>query len=113
MADWKSNESQQRGETVHPDNPPNAVVKPELRKSAAVAVPGMFYFLGPVAVMVLVALFALWFMNTREEADDRAVPTTGIEQEAPAHRATPGGGSTDPQHGSAESESEFRGGDKP
>ena len=31
MAEWKSNESQQRDECVRPDNPPNAVVEPELR----------------------------------------------------------------------------------
>jgi hypothetical protein len=100
MAVWNSNESQQRDETVRPDNPPNAVVEPELRKSAAFAVPGMFYYLGPVAVIVMVALFALWFLNTREEAQERAVPTTGIEQEA------------EPQYDSPEDEREFRGGDQ-
>lgn len=60
----------------------------------------------------MVALFALWFMNTREEAEDRAVPTTGIEQEAPVHRDTPGGVNPKPQHGSPEDEREFRGGDQ-
>lgn len=99
MADWKSNESQQRDETLHPDNPPRAVVRPELRKSAAFAVPGMFYYLGPVAVVVIVALFALWLLNTREDAEDQAVPTTGIEQEA------------EPQFSSPADEREFRGGD--
>ncbi len=92
MADWKSNEAES-----------------ELRKSAVVAVPGMFYYLGPVAIIVMVALFGLWFLNTREEAEDRAVPTTGIEQEAPD---TPGGGNPEPQHGSTGDEREFRGGDQ-
>ena len=111
MSDSKSNESQQRGETVNPENPPRAVVEPELRKTAVFAVPGMFYYLGPIAVMVLVALFALWFLNTREEAQDRAVPTTGIEQDAPAHQDTPGGINPDPQHETTEGEREFRGGE--
>lgn len=78
----------------------NDLVEPELRKSAAVVVPGMFYYLAPVALVVIVALFALWLLNSREDAQERAVPTTGIEQEA------------EPQHDSPEDEREFRGGDQ-
>jgi hypothetical protein len=91
MSEWKSNESQQR------------------EKSAAVAVPGMFYYLGPIAVIVMVALFALWLLNTRDEAQERMVPTTGMDHEAPD---TPGGINPEPQHESTGDELEFRGGDQ-
>ena len=110
MAEW--NKSQQREETVDPHNPPNAVVDPAVRKSPAVAVPGMFYVLAPVGIVILVIVLAMVFWNSREDVNERAVPTTGIEQEVPAHRETPGGGSPEPSHGSSESEQEYRGGDQ-
>jgi hypothetical protein len=110
MAEW--NESQQRGETVHPDNPPRAVVKPELRKSPAVAVVGMWYYLAPLAIIIIIVVMALMFWNSREDVNDSAVPTTGIEQEAPAHQDTPGGINPEPRHETTEGEQEYRGGDQ-
>jgi hypothetical protein len=108
----ESNKSQQRGETVAPQNPPNAVVEPELSKTAVFAVPGMFYYLAPVGIIILVIVMALMFWNSREDVNERAVPTTGIEQEAPAHQDTPGGNNPEPRHNSTESEQEYRGGDR-
>ena len=112
MADWNSNESQQRDETVHPDNPPRAVTRPELRKTALFAVPGMWYFLAPVAIIILVLVMAVMFWNSRQDVNEGAVPTTGIGQEAPAHQDTPGGVNTDPQHDTTQGEQEFRGGNQ-
>ena len=110
MAEW--NKSQQRGETVDPHNPPNAVVEPELSKTAVFAVPGMFYYLAPVGIIILVIVVALMFWNSREDVNDRAVPTTGIEQEAPAHQDTPGGNTPESRPSSTENEIEYRGGDQ-
>jgi hypothetical protein len=102
--------SQQRGETVHPDNPPRAVVEPELSRTPVFIVPGLWYYLAPVGIIVLVIVMAMLFWNSREEVNERAVPTTGIEQEGPAERDTPGGFNPDPQHDSPQGEQEYRGG---
>src|SRR5688572_28847571 len=107
----ESDKSQQRGETVDPHNPPNAVVEPELSKTAVFAVPGMWYYLAPVGIIVLVIVMAMMFWNSRDDVNEGAVPTTGIGQEAPAHRDTPGGTNPEPRQGSTENEIEYRGGD--
>ena len=105
------NKSQQRGETVYPHNPPRAVVEPELSKTPVFIVPGLWYYLAPVGIVVLVIVMAMMFWNSRQDVNEGAVPTTGIGQEAPAHRDTPGGQNPDPRHNSTESEQEYRGGD--
>ena len=109
MAEW--NKSQQRGETVDPHNPPNAVVDPAVSKSPAVAVPGMFYVLAPVGIILVVIVLAFVFWNSRDDVNEGALPTTGIEQ-SPAHRETPGGGDPASSPGSSESEQDYRGGDQ-
>lgn len=87
MAEHYARDPERRAETRDPDNPPNAVVEPELRKTPVFAVAGMWYYLGPLALMVLVVVFALIFLAGRDDGDDEgAVPTTGIEQEAPSHQ---------------------------
>ena len=106
------NKSQQRGETVDPHNPPRAVTEPHLSKTAVFAVPGMWYYLAPIGVVILVIVMAVLFWNSREDVNEGAVPTTGIEQEAPAHQDTPGGINPDPRHDTTGSEQEYRGGDR-
>src|SRR5687768_2060235 len=110
MAEW--NKSQQREETVHPDNPPRSVVDPEIRKAPAFAVVGMWYYLAPLAIIIIVVVMGLMFWNSRDDVNESAVPTTGIEGEAPAHQDTPGGINPDPRHETTEGEKEYRGGDQ-
>ena len=110
MAEW--NKSQQRGETDDPHNPPTAVTDRKLRLTPLFAVPGMWYYMAPIGIVVLVIVMAMMFWISRQEINEGAVPTTGIEQEAPAHQDTPGGIDPSPQHETTESELEFRGGDQ-
>jgi hypothetical protein len=110
MAEW--NKSQQRGETVDPHNPPKAVTDRKPRMMPAFAVPGMWYYLAPIGIIVLIIVMAMMFWMSRQEVNEGAVPTTGIEQESPAHQDTPGGINPDPRHDTTESEQEFRGGDQ-
>ena len=109
MANWDNRDPEQRHETVEPQNPPNSVIDPELRKSPAFAVVGIWYYLGPIAIVVLVIVFALMFLRARDNSDEGAVPTTGMEQEAPAQRQTPGGFEPAPRPDRTEEELERRG----
>lgn len=109
MAEHDNRDSQQRDETVHPENPPRAVVEPNWRKTPAFAAPAMWYYLGPIALMLLVVVFAIIFLATRDEGEEGAVPTTGIEQEAPSHQETPGGFDPVPQHDETQDELDYRG----
>ena len=86
-------------ETVDPQNPPSAAVP-------AMAVPTMWYYLGPIVLILLVAGLAifLWARDDRN-APDELVPTTGTYQED-----TPGGRSPDPRPRNSQQEEEFRGG---
>jgi hypothetical protein len=73
---------EQYEETVHPDNPPNSIAGP------ASVVAGMWYYLGPLAVGVLILLIALWFAFGGDPASSQepgATPTSG--QQAPADPA--------------------------
>lgn len=112
MAQWNRDDDQQRSETVHPDNPPRAVTDPKLRKTGVFAVPGMFYYMAPIAIVILILIMAMMFWSSRDDVNEGAVPTTGIGQEAPAHQDTPGGFNPDPRHDTTQDEREYRGGDQ-
>jgi hypothetical protein len=73
---YSDDRTTQRRETEHPDNPPNSVVEPELRKTPAFVVPGLWYYLGPFALFVLIVGFVL-FMRPGERTPDTAVGTVG------------------------------------
>ena len=91
---------EQYEETVAPANPPQATAGP------ATVVAGMWYYLGPIALIVVVALMALFYWGDRDDARDDAVePTTGLSDEK-----TPGGGNPAPEPDSTKNESEFKGG---
>ena len=107
MAEWQK--SQNREETVDSHNPPNAVVDHDLRKTPAFAVVGMWYYLAPVAVVVLVIVMAMLFWNSRKDVNEGAVPTTGMEQTSPAHQNTPGGRNPAPRPDSTQDEIKYRG----
>ena len=83
-----------------PANPPQATA------GAATVVAGMWYYLGPIALIVVVVLMALFYWGDRDDSRDNAVePTTGISDEK-----TPGGGNPAPEPDSTKDESEFKGG---
>ena len=90
---------EQYEETVAPANPPQATAGP------ATVVAGMWYYLGPIALIVVVALIALFYWGRDDSGDDAVEPTTGISDER-----TPGGGNPAPEPDSARDESESRGG---
>jgi hypothetical protein len=83
-----------------PAHPPQATAGP------ATVVAGMWYYLGPIALIVVVALMALFYWGDADDSPDDAVaPTTGISDEK-----TPGGGNPAPEPDSTKDESESRGG---
>ena len=90
---------EQYEETVAPANPPQATAGP------ATVVAGMWYYLGPIALIVVVALMALFYWGRDDSRDDAVEPTTGISDET-----TPGGGNPAPEPDSTKDESESRGG---
>jgi hypothetical protein len=94
-------------ETTDPANPPNAVVTPEVHKSGAAGVVGMWYYLGPLVLIVVVGLAALYFWtNTDRERrnDSSAIGTIGGDSD----ETTPGGFDPKPDSGSTRDEIEFR-----
>lgn len=104
MAEWRSEGStpEQYEETVHPENPPNVVLQPRVRRAA------LWIYLGPLIVIaVIIAIAFLYWANRNRRPDDPVEPTTGVEEEA-----TPGGGKPDPRYTTPEGEREFRD-DKP
>ena len=90
---------EQYEETVTPENPPIATAGP------ASVVAGMWYYLAPAALVVVILLFALFYWGDRDEPADDVEPTTGISDEQ-----TPGGNNPDPQPNKTKDESEYRGG---
>jgi hypothetical protein len=90
---------EQYEETVAPANPPQATAGP------ATVVAGMWYYLGPIALIVVVVLMALFYWGRDDSRDDAVEPTTGISGEK-----TPGGGNPAPEPDSTKDESEFKGG---
>jgi hypothetical protein len=85
-------------ETVAPANPPQATA------GAATVVAGMWYVLAPIALIVLVALLALFYWGRDEPRDDAVEPTTGVSDDS-----TSGGSNPGPALGNTNDEREFRG----
>jgi hypothetical protein len=106
--DW--NDPQRRDETTDPRNPPNSVVEPELRKTPAFEVVGMWYYLGPLVLIAVVVGFALFFWRNDPEPDD-LTPAVGTVGEG--RDETPGGGDPATRPGSVREESELRGAGEP
>lgn len=89
-------------ETVTPENPPKATA------GSAAMVAGLWYYLAPIGLIVVVALLALFYWGDRNDApEDSVEPTTGISDET-----TPGGVNPDPKPDTTREETEFRGGDR-
>jgi hypothetical protein len=87
-------------ETVDPKNPPNSVLKPEVRR-------GIFWaYIGPIIIIVVVLGIALLYWSTRDTSDSTTEPTVGTSGENPGL----GGSNPNPTPDSAKDESEFRGG---
>ena len=88
-------------ETNEPQNPPNAVVKPQARTAALVTFLG-----GIILFFVLFSAALLFWTITNRRADElrepSAVGTSGSE-------TTPGGFDPTPEHGSTSRELEHRG----
>ena len=99
----------QRRETEHPDNPPNSVVEPELAKTPAFVVPALWYYLGPFALFVLVVGF-VFFTRPGEKIPDRAPVGTGGEA-AQTHEE--GGGLPGRQPDDIREELKYRGAGSP
>jgi hypothetical protein len=90
---------EQYEETVAPANPPQATAGP------ATVVAGMWYYLGPIALIVVVTLMALFYWGRDDSRDDAVEPTTGLSDEK-----TPGGGNPAPEPDSSKDENELKGG---
>src|SRR5688500_9197150 len=95
------------GETVAPQNPPNSVVRPAVRRRALVTVLG-----GIIVMFVIVAGAFVYFTasdepgGSRNPTDPTAVGTSG---ERMPREGTPGGFDTDPSFGSTRDELKYRG----
>jgi hypothetical protein len=90
---------EQYEDPVGPTNPPQAAAGP------ATVVAGMWYYLGPIGLIVVVVLMALFYWGRDDSRDDAVEPTTGISDEK-----TPGGGNPAPEPDSTKDESESKGG---
>jgi hypothetical protein len=103
----------QSEETVAPSNPPNAVVGPEVRRTAVWTYVGILVglFLVVGAVLLFWAGPGLGPGPDGDRVDPNAVGTSGDHQ---PREGSPGGFDTAPSHDSTRSELEFRGaGDPP
>ena len=96
--DWQSPEYK---ETTEPQNPPNSVVRPEVRTAA------LWVYLAPiVAVVVVVGIAVLYWSNRGPAPSEDATRTIGTVGD----EATPGGGNPAPRPDDARAEIEYRGG---
>ena len=97
----------QYDETVAPQNPPNSVVRPAVRRAT------LGTFLGGIIVVFVIAAgaFVYWTaidrVDDRQRADPSAVGTSG---ERMPREGAPGGFDPDPSFDSTRDELEFRGG---
>jgi hypothetical protein len=98
MSEQQSNTTE-RAETVDPHNPPNAVLRPEVRTAA------LWAYLGPLIVIAVVALIGLLYWANRDsDPNDDVTPTSGVSDEL-----KPGGGDPAPKPDNAQEEVENRG----
>lgn len=90
-----------------PQNPPNSVVNPRVRRAA------FWTYLGPLLILFLVVGVALvyWTGRTPEgDGDDEPIPEArGTTGEQPQSRETPGGHNPDRRPDNAREEEKFRG----
>ena len=97
-------------ETEAPSNPPNAVMRPAVRRKA------LRTYLGIIVALCLVAGGALIFWSNadlRPDHEDRIDPSAvGTSGERP-HETTPGGFNPDPRPDDVEDELKYRGVDQP
>jgi hypothetical protein len=100
-------------ETVAPSNPPNAVVRPGVRRMAVWTYVGILvgFFLVVGAVLLFWAGTGRGPAPYGDRYDPNAVGTSG-EQRQP-HEKTPGGFDPSPDHDNTRSELEFRGAGEP
>lgn len=85
-------------ETVDPKNPPASA------GAAPAVVAGMWYYLAPVGILILMVALAFAYWGNRDTTvDEQVAPTTGEQQ------VLPGGRNPDPKPESTEEELRFRG----
>ena len=98
-------------ETVAPQNPPNSVVRPAVRRTALVT------FLGGIIVMFMIVAAAFVYFTARDVPGGGMRPTdptaVGTSGERMPREGTPGGFDTDPSFGSTRDELEYRGNTAP
>ena len=88
----------ERYETVDPHNPPNAVLRPEVRTFA------LWAYIGPLIIVAVVALIGLLYWANRDsEPNEDVTPTTGVADEL-----KPGGGDPAPRPDSPQEEIDNR-----
>jgi hypothetical protein len=88
---------EQYEETVHPDNPPKST------GTAPAVIAGLWYYLAPLALVILLLGFALIYWEDRNSIEQQVEPTTGA-----ADQVKPGGNpNREPK--STEDEINFRG----
>lgn len=98
MADRQNEQRDtQRDETVSSQNPPNAVLQPEVRTAT------FWLYLGPLIAIFVIVGIALLYWTTRDGQPNEPVePATGTSGESP------GGFNPDPRPDSPQEEREFR-----
>jgi hypothetical protein len=97
-------------ETVAPSNPPNAVLRPAVRRKALGASLGIILGLCIAVGAALVFWVTLEFSPASDRTDPSAVGTSG---ERMPREQTPGGLNPDPRPDNIEDELEFRGVNQP
>jgi hypothetical protein len=89
---------EQYEETVHPSNPPQST------GTAPAVIAGLWYYLAPLALVILLLAFALIYWEDRNSIEQRQVtPTTGSADEVRP------GGNPNREPRSTEDELNFRG----
>lgn len=92
-------------ETTDPQNPPNAVVRPQARTAALVT------FLGGIILFFVLfgAGLLFWTVTDRMSDDELREPSAVGTSGEPRSDTAPGGFDPAPEHGSTDSELEYRG----
>jgi hypothetical protein len=90
---------EQYDETVHPSNPPQST------ETAPAVIAGLWYYLAPLALVILLISFALIYWEDRNSIEQQpAEPTMGVVDDA-----KPGGHDPNPKPRTTEDELDFRG----